>query len=136
MVDSVFTNAWVPGPTPSFNPCNRSLFSISLSAQHEPNIGFSAFLRKGSSFAHLLANQDRESTSSTSIADPGAFLTPGSGNPGSEIHIPDHISQSLVNIFWDKILKFFVADPDPVLFDPGSGINIPDRIHNAVSKGS
>jgi hypothetical protein len=95
-----------------------------------------AFLRKGSSFAHLLANQDKESSSSTSVADPGAFLTPGSGNPGSGIHIQDQILESLVYIFWDKILKFFVADPDPVLFDPGSGINIPDRIRNAVSKGS
>ncbi len=78
----------------------------------------------------------KKSSSSTNVADPGAFLTPGSGNPGSAIHIPDHISQSLVNIFWDNIFNFFVANPDPVLFDPGSGINIPDRIRDAVSKGS
>jgi hypothetical protein len=35
----------------------------------------------------------------------------------SEISIPDHISESLVTIFWVKKLKFFDADPDP-----GSGI--------------
>ncbi len=95
-----------------------------------------AFLRKGPSFAHLPADQDKESTSSTSVADPGAFLPLDPGNPGSGINNPDHISESLVYIFWDKILKFFVADPDPVIFDHGSGITIPDRIRNAVSKGS
>jgi hypothetical protein len=33
---------------------------------------------------------------------------PGSG---SGMHNPDHISESLEAIFWDKILKFFDADP-------------------------
>jgi hypothetical protein len=64
----------------------------------------------------------------------GCFFDPCIRESG--IHIPDHISESLVYIFWDKILKFFVADPDPVIFYPGSEINIPDRIRNAVSKVS
>ncbi len=38
---------------------------------------------------------------------------------GSGMNNPDHVSESLVTIFWVKILKFFVADP-------GSRINIPD----------
>ncbi len=33
--------------------------------------------------------------------------------PGSEMNIPDHISESLEHIFGIKILKFFDADPDP-----------------------
>jgi hypothetical protein len=38
--------------------------------------------------------------------------------------IPDHISESLETIFWDRILKFFDANPDPgsgilVTLDPG-----------------
>jgi hypothetical protein len=36
---------------------------------------------------------------------------------GSGMNIPDHISESSEIIFWDRILKFFYADPDP-----GSGI--------------
>jgi hypothetical protein len=53
---------------------------------------------------------------SGSVADPdpgsGAFLTPGSGtgkNSGSgpRMNNPDHIFESLENIFWVKILKFF-----------------------------
>jgi hypothetical protein len=43
---------------------------------------------------------------------------------GSEINLPDHISQSLETGFWVKYVpvhKFFDGDPDP-----GSGINIPD----------
>jgi hypothetical protein len=52
------------------------------------------------------------------------------------MNIPDHISESLETIFWDKILKFFDADPDPgsgifftldpgwKIFGPGYGINI------------
>jgi hypothetical protein len=32
--------------------------------------------------------------------------------------IPDLIFKSLQTIFWVKIHKFFVADPDPVLFQP------------------
>ncbi len=44
------------------------------------------------------------------VADPELFFTPGSGI--SFIRIPDPqsigISESLVTIFWEKILKFFV----------------------------
>jgi hypothetical protein len=64
-------------------------------------------------------------------SDPGssAVLTPGSGfqdgknpDPGSGINIPDHIFESLVTMFWLKILNFFVTDPEiRWLFDPGSG---------------
>jgi hypothetical protein len=71
-----------------------------------------------------------------SVADPGsgAFLTPSSGmgkksRCGSGIWIqsnfPDHISESLKTISWNKILKFFDADADPGFwnfFDPGSGM--------------
>jgi hypothetical protein len=32
---------------------------------------------------------------------------------GSGINILDHISESLVTMFWLKVLKVFVADPDP-----------------------
>jgi hypothetical protein len=49
---------------------------------------------------------------------------------------PDHISYSLENFFWVKILKFFDTDPgsrmekiripDPGWKKVGSGINIPD----------
>jgi hypothetical protein len=34
---------------------------------------------------------------------------------GSGINNPDHISENLETIFWDKILNFFAADP-------GSGV--------------
>ncbi len=57
------------------------------------------------------------------MADPdpgsGAFLTPGSGmGKIIKILIRDlHISESLEQFLWLKILKFFYADPDP-----GSGI--------------
>ncbi len=37
---------------------------------------------------------------------------------GSEMNIPDYISESLETTFWVKILKFVDADADP---DPGSG---------------
>jgi hypothetical protein len=40
---------------------------------------------------------------------------------GSEMNIPDHISESFETIFWVKKLKFFDADPDLEsgnLFDP------------------
>jgi hypothetical protein len=40
---------------------------------------------------------------------------------------PDHISESLETTFWDKILKFFDADPGSKKF--GSGINNPDPQH-------
>ncbi len=61
-------------------------------------------------------------------------------DPGSRMNIPNHISESLENIFGFKILTFFDADPDPSeiknLFDPGSGmekfgsgINILDPQH-------
>jgi hypothetical protein len=54
---------------------------------------------------------------------------------GSGMNIPDHNSESLETIFWDKILKFFDADPgisltpDPGWKKFGSGINIPDPQH-------
>ncbi len=58
----------------------------------------------------------------------GAFLTPGSRirdgkkSRSRSGNIPDNISESLETIFWDKILKFFDADPGSGnLFDPGSG---------------
>jgi hypothetical protein len=38
------------------------------------------------------------------------------------MNIPEHISESLENFFWIKILKFFDADPDPEkirIRDPG-----------------
>jgi hypothetical protein len=39
------------------------------------------------------------------------------------MNILDHTSESLVTIFWVKILKIFDADPESGnLFDPGSGI--------------
>jgi hypothetical protein len=77
----------------------------------------------------------------SSVADPefGAFLTPGSGMgkiSGSGMNIPDHISESLNNHFWVKIIIFFDADPgfgmEKIrIGDPGcgSGINIPDPKH-------
>jgi hypothetical protein len=55
------------------------------------------------------------------------------------MNIPDHISESLKNNFWVKILKFFDVDRgwkkigsgirDGKKSDPGSGINIPDLQH-------
>ncbi len=52
---------------------------------------------------------------------------------GSGMNIPYHISESLEIIFWDKILKFFDADPGSGnFFDPGSGmekIRIRDVYH-------
>jgi len=49
-------------------------------------------------------------------------LTPGSGKNSDPIsgirnNISDHFYESLVTVFWVKILKFSVAVPDP-----GSGI--------------
>ncbi len=35
-------------------------------------------------------------------------------DPGSAINIIDHISMSLVTIIRVKMLKFIVADPDPL----------------------
>jgi hypothetical protein len=62
--------------------------------------------------------------------DPGSssFLIPA---PDPGLFISDHISKCLLKIFGLKIIKFFVAEPDPrsVAFftlDPGSVINIPD----------
>jgi hypothetical protein len=46
---------------------------------------------------------------------------------GSGMNKPDHISESLVTIFWFKILKFFDADPGWKKF--GFGIKIPDTQH-------
>jgi hypothetical protein len=46
---------------------------------------------------------------------------------GSEMNNPNHISKSLEAIFWDKIFKFF--DADPGWKKHGSGINIPDPQH-------
>jgi hypothetical protein len=56
---------------------------------------------------------------------------------GIRIRDKHRISESLVTIFWVKIIKFFDAYPDPGIFltlDPGwekfgSGINIPDPQH-------
>ncbi len=60
---------------------------------------------------------------------------------GSGMNIPDHISESLETIFWDKILQFFDADPDLgseifvtldpgwKIFGPGYGINILNPQH-------
>ncbi len=46
---------------------------------------------------------------------------------GSGMNNPDHISESLTNIFWVKILKFFDVDP-------GSGI--PDPLRQTVPLSS
>jgi hypothetical protein len=44
-------------------------------------------------------------------------------DPGSTINIPDQISKCFITIIGLKMLKFFVADLDPVpLFKPGSGM--------------
>ncbi len=56
-----------------------------------------------------------------SVADPGSsvFMTTGSADgekSGSGTTIPDHIFKSLETIFWVKILKFFLVDPE--LFQP------------------
>jgi hypothetical protein len=58
------------------------------------------------------------------------------------MNIPNHISESLVTIFWVTILKFFDADPDSgsgifLTLDPGwekfgSGINIWDPQHRFI----
>jgi hypothetical protein len=64
---------------------------------------------------------------------------------GSGMINPDHISESLKNIFWVKILKLFDVDPgsgmekfgsgiDGKKSDPGSGINILDLQHWQVCK--
>jgi hypothetical protein len=58
----------------------------------------------------------------------GAFMTPGSwtgknSRSGSELNIPDHISESLKTIFRVKTLqffKFFYADAGTL--EPGSGM--------------
>ncbi len=83
-------------------------------------------------------------TADSSVADPGlgrCFFGPGiwdenNPNPESGINTPDHIFKSLVKMFSLKILKFFVADPDPGSGDLGSGmekfgsrINIEDPQH-------
>jgi hypothetical protein len=48
---------------------------------------------------------------------------------GSGMNNPDHISESLETIFWDKILKLFDADPGSGIEKFGSGIHIPDSQH-------
>ncbi len=40
----------------------------------------------------------------------------------SGMNIPDHISESLKNNFWVKILKFFDVDPGWKKLYPGSGM--------------
>jgi hypothetical protein len=35
---------------------------------------------------------------------------------GSEMNIPDHISECLETIFWVKMFKFFDEDADPDIF--------------------
>ncbi len=90
------------------------------------------------------------------IQDPVFFLLliPRSGirirdrkNPGTDINIWKHISESLVRIFGLKILKFFVVDLNPGTGaflthgsgmeksgqDSGSWINIPDPRHWFIS---
>ncbi len=70
------------------------------------------------------------------------FFDPRIRDPGwVKNNNPDHISENLETIFWDKILQFFDADPgfgmeiiriqDPRWknSDPGTGINIPDPQH-------
>jgi hypothetical protein len=50
-----------------------------------------------------------------SLFDPW-ILDPGwvkNQDPGSEMNISDHISESLEAFYWLKILIFFDADPDP-----------------------
>ncbi len=79
----------------------------------------------------------------SSVRDPdpgsGAFFTPGSGmdkklGSGSGMNNPDHISECIETISWDKILEFFDAHPGWKKFESGmkkfgSGINIPDPQH-------
>jgi hypothetical protein len=45
------------------------------------------------------------------------------------MNIPDHISESLETIFWDKIFKFFDADPGYGMQKFGSRVNIADPQH-------
>jgi hypothetical protein len=61
------------------------------------------------------------------IRDEGysAFLTLGTG-----INILNHNSESLVTIFGLKILQYNFADPDPGLFDPGSGM---EKIESGIN---
>jgi hypothetical protein len=42
---------------------------------------------------------------------------------GSRMNSPDHNSESSKNNFWDKILKFFDADPGWKKFGSGMGKN-------------
>jgi hypothetical protein len=63
---------------------------------------------------------------------------------GSELNIPDHISESLNTIFWGKILKFFDGSGikkfgsgirDGKKSDPGSGMcNNTDKMFISVSR--
>ncbi len=64
------------------------------------------------------------------IRDPG-WVKNQDPNPGSGsgINNPDHISESLKNIFWVKILKSLMRIRDGKNSDPGSGMNIPDPQH-------
>jgi hypothetical protein len=71
-------------------------------------------------FVDNITDEVSSSYAGSSVADPGsgAFLTPGSGMgkmSGSGMNNSDHISESLITIFWVKILQLFDADP-------GSGI--------------
>ncbi len=57
---------------------------------------------------------------------------------GSRINISDHISKSLISIFWVKTTVLY-ADPPPgtgsfLALDPGYGINIPDPQHCVTEK--
>jgi hypothetical protein len=53
--------------------------------------------------------------------DPGSGMGKKSRSE-SGMTIPDHNFKSLKTIVWVKILKFFNADPDPGILDPGSGM--------------
>ncbi len=65
------------------------------------------------------------------VADPesGGFLPPNrdgkNPDPGSGINIPDHISKSLVAIFWVKIMKFLLCVRGSGMEKLGS--RIPDK---------
>ncbi len=75
----------------------------------------------------------------------GCLFDPGSGmgkksRSGSGMNVPDHISESLETIFWviliifrlkylNFLMRMRIRIQDTEIFDPGSGINIPDSHH-------
>jgi hypothetical protein len=66
---------------------------------------------------------ERYSIINFNVEDPGSnFLTPGSGSgmgknpdPGSEIIVSVHITESLVTMFWVRnlVLRIRIRNPDP-----------------------